>query len=1232
MPLFLHLCIVWLQRRPAWSNSRAAWLERAAGAVVLTAAATVWWLGKSLSSSVQAVLGAALVVGTAVLLRRGWLTLFGPVLFYDMVLTARRRRHAVLRCLYALALVYTVVIVYLVSMATESVPRELLDNPLAIHRLPPHVIQDLSARFFLWFAAIQMAAAVLLTPAYVAGAVAAERERQTLDALLGTDLRNREIVLSLLVSRLANLALILLTGLPILSLLEFLGGLDPNLVLASFVATGLTMTSLGCLGIFHSVRTAKPRTAILRTYLWAFLYLSLSGLSWLLLLPTLNFSSFPSTPTWDSPVTVEDVVGWLNAGNPVAAVVRLTNDLEAGGSLDKLLPNALRTYAWFHGFVAVVCLVWAVARFRICVLRDAQDSARGEGTASRRQGLPGLVEGMFRSRVVAWPLLWKELIVDTGGRRGWFGWFGVGLFVAVGFFPVAHLVFWRGGFVLSEFWWEGMKEPIHWWVRGMSGLVGSLMLVQVGVRAAAAVSGERARQTLDSLLTTPLEVGSILFAKWLGAILSPRWAWVWLGLIWAVGLLTQAVRPAGPFRFVGAWLVYAAFMAGLGLYFSGTGRTTQRATVWTLLTAFLVLAVSWLLAFDLSPAKYEGYGLIPPVALALLPTAYAGFDDMAKAEFAQPFSINLGLILWAVLAVFLGMLATHRFRFLTGRLYRRHRLEKEQPALSNPIPVPLTTTIALVGEIEPAPPNAPPTTGEPLSTPVSAAPAATVHRPRRWFGRSEEGQRPSSPRVRRPWRQRLRPLVPLLLPSVLLLGWYTVDAMSAYRQLGMASAEADRLDPGWRLEELDAHRTPLPDDRNSVLIVESADRLFPKPMAQDDWPLRRTEMILFETAIRPQARLHEKQVQVLTQDLHDCRAALAEARKLAAYPDGWSQVAWSRDFVSTFFPYLDRCQRIANLLGYDVTLRAHQKDQDGALISCRALLHVGRSIGDMPNFCAQAARDRMRSLAVRRVERTLAQGEASALALAEIQLVLEREAKEPLSLYAARLERAEMDRVMDAAQRGDLKLSQAFGLFVAGRPGGRSQDLEVLFSGNLTSQRAALLRYQTQMVEIIKLPLERHAASLQTLQNTVSSEPLLVMAWGNPYERSLNFQKTTAELRCAAVMAAVERFRLKYQRWPESLAKLMPEFLTRVPLDPCTGLPLLYRRLPDGVVIYSVGSDGQDNGGNINHHPMLGALRVAGFDWGVRLWDVPRRRQEPGVRDLPDVPELGMPGLGEEKP
>jgi hypothetical protein len=62
-----------------------------------------------------------------------------------------------------------------------------------------------------------------------------------------------------------------------------------------------------------------------------------------------------------------------------------------------------------------------------------------------------------------------------------------------------------------------------------------------------------------------------------------------------------------------------------------------------------------------------------------------------------------------------------------------------------------------------------------------------------------------------------------------------------------------------------------------------------------------------------------------------------------------------------------------------------------------------------------------------------------------------------------------------------------------------------------------------------------------------------------------------------------------------------------VPLDPFDGQPLRCKLLPDGVVVYSVGYDGADNGGVINRE----SPSTAGTDLGFRLWNPEVRRQTP---------------------
>jgi hypothetical protein len=62
---------------------------------------------------------------------------------------------------------------------------------------------------------------------------------------------------------------------------------------------------------------------------------------------------------------------------------------------------------------------------------------------------------------------------------------------------------------------------------------------------------------------------------------------------------------------------------------------------------------------------------------------------------------------------------------------------------------------------------------------------------------------------------------------------------------------------------------------------------------------------------------------------------------------------------------------------------------------------------------------------------------------------------------------------------------------------------------------------------------------------------------------------------------SLKRYQLRHNQYPTALSELVPELLPSVPRDPADGQPLHYRLNPDGTfLLYSIGSDGVDDGGN----------------------------------------------------
>ena len=75
-------------------------------------------------------------------------------------------------------------------------------------------------------------------------------------------------------------------------------------------------------------------------------------------------------------------------------------------------------------------------------------------------------------------------------------------------------------------------------------------------------------------------------------------------------------------------------------------------------------------------------------------------------------------------------------------------------------------------------------------------------------------------------------------------------------------------------------------------------------------------------------------------------------------------------------------------------------------------------------------------------------------------------------------------------------------------------------------------------------------------------------------------------VRAGMAALAVERYRRDHaDSPPDSLAALVPTYLPSVPTDPFTGRELLYRTDRGRFVIYSLGPDGNDNGGEVSPLP-----------------------------------------------
>jgi hypothetical protein len=477
------------------------------------------------------------------------------------------------------------------------------------------------------------------------------------------------------------------------------------------------------------------------------------------------------------------------------------------------------------------------------------------------------------------------------------------------------------------------------------------------------------------------------------------------------------------------------------------------------------------------------------------------------------------------------------------------------------------------------------------------------------------------PRRRRKWLI-LGGLVLLLVLAV--GGFYVSLRLSAERGWRAAVAEAERDDPNWRFEDLLARRAHCPDAENAALVIAATKKLVPKlwpawdyaitqPKPLPDVPLlafeethakwteeekKREELATSFTELQPQAQLSEHQLNVLREEMQRAEKAVAEARKLVNLPRGRFYVRYSPDWISTVLDEVQDARGVTNLLAYDALLRAQEQDLAGAMESCHAILNLCRSFDDEPMVIAMLVRVACRSVAIRRLERILAQGEPAEADLDRLQKVLEEEEAVPILLHAFRGERAGGDLLMQSMESGRI----GAGAFAGGGP--PVDTLQMLLPGGMRHQRTAVLTLNNRIVEIAKLPPEKQHAEAERLEGETATMPILARLLGPAQIRVARASlRGQAEARVAIAMLAAERFRQKHQRWPERLAELTPDFLTQVPSDPFDGQPLRLLRTDDGIVIYSIGPDAQDDGGK------LSVREDKGTDRGIRLWDPKQRRQ-----------------------
>jgi ABC-type transport system involved in multi-copper enzyme maturation permease subunit len=549
-------------------------------------------------------------------------SLVGPLFYYDLMRLARRGRSILLRVTYASALLVAMFLAYHDRFPTH----DLLSSPLAPPRsVPASQLSSLAEAFVFSLLVVQTAAVFILTPAYLAGVIAEEKERGTLELLLTTQLRDHEIVLGKLAARLTHLGGVLLAGLPLLALNQLWGGVDMRLVLAAYFATGLCLLSVGAVSIFASVICKSVLSAVITAY-------SLSAALFLA-----GFACPAGGIT--TPAGLFDALVELfnnSASLPLGAPLFRWPVYEAAFMLAICM--------LFHGVLALLFGVGAIGSLRlsagVATARPVPVAAPPPAGVVAEWGPFDLSVPPPSARgnlppIGDWPLLWKETLPAVRGEAATpmferalrQNWFGMAVLLAV---PIVLILLARRhtGYRPEE-------------VKSLGILLRMMVLVAAGAwcavlafRSAAGIIRERDKGTLEGLLMLPVSRAEVLGAKWAGAILFARGFGYALAAVLIVGLLSGMLHPIGVALLTMAVAAHVAFLASVGVFLSSASRTTLWARVTMALVLLAFLGLSFRALLPEVRLGVAGYNLTPvhsPAPWRVLPWKQYLTDDAVNA-------------------------------------------------------------------------------------------------------------------------------------------------------------------------------------------------------------------------------------------------------------------------------------------------------------------------------------------------------------------------------------------------------------------------------------------------------------------------------------------------------------------------------------------------------------------------------------------------------------------------
>lgn len=238
---------------------------------------------------------------------------------------------------------------------------------------------NIGRTLFVGIVGIELFLVTFIAPAFTAGAISGERERQTYDLLKTTLLPARSLVIGKMVSALFYVMLLLLAAIPLQSIAFLFGGVTEAEVILAFVILAVTSIALGALGIYFSASMPRTLSANVMTYAAA-LFLTI-GLPLIMFIVAAVLQSWVTRP--DHSPTTQALISYgstlLESTSPLTTAIvtqrLLITELHAGFYTTTFTPpngtafnltlfSPWITFTVLYLLLSVILIILAVRRVR----------------------------------------------------------------------------------------------------------------------------------------------------------------------------------------------------------------------------------------------------------------------------------------------------------------------------------------------------------------------------------------------------------------------------------------------------------------------------------------------------------------------------------------------------------------------------------------------------------------------------------------------------------------------------------------------------------------------------------------------------------------------------------------------------------------------------------------------------------------------------------------------------